>query len=75
MPRTVGERDKLDERTITSNEKVSGYLQRHNRTEARMRARVQAIAEEPFDAFPPELAGRQADAVDDNHVDVAARRP
>ena len=64
-----------DERTVASNQEMSGDLQAGNRAEAFVTSRVESIAEESLDLRPTELPGRQADPVDDDQIDVAPRRP
>ena len=71
VPGSAGEGDELDERAVASNQEMGRHPQVGDGSETVMRVGVEPIAEELLDMRPPELAGRQADSVHDDHVDTA----
>ena len=75
VPGPAGEGDELDERAVAPDQEMGGYPQIGDGAEALVSAWIDQIAEQVLNVGSPELAGRQADAMDDDQVDVAAGRP
>ena len=60
MPGALGKRHKLDDRTITPNEKMRGYLHAADFSEVRVRVPIECIGKQGLD-----FRSRQIDRVED----------
>ena len=76
MPGPVLERDKLEQITVSFNQQMGGYPESGDRPERGIRMiRGNPVAEQVLDPSLPEASGWQADPVDDDEFDLAARWP
>jgi hypothetical protein len=67
VPGALRKRDKLDDAAVAPNEQVRGYFHTANFSEIRMRIPVECVGKKRLDFRSSELAGREADAVHDDH--------
>ena len=74
MPGAVEKRHVLGERAGPVDESVRGDPEPSEVPERGMVGRVQLVAEEAGDRAAPELAGGEADPVDDDEVDLRPGR-
>lgn len=72
MPRTVEKRDKLGQLPIASDQAMRRNLQTLDFRKIRMFIRIELIQEQAFNVTPAKYPRRQADAVDDNQIQLVA---
>lgn len=75
VPRALGARHELYGLAITPDQKVRGNPDLTEGGVIGMGARIEPVGEKRFDPRTPEFPGRQADRVDHDQLDGAARRP
>jgi hypothetical protein len=69
MPGTVIGTDKLQQLTLAPDEKVRGHLKTLNTFEVGVQVPVKLVGKQTLNSVALILSGRQADAVQHNHVD------
>ncbi len=74
MPGTIERRDELHGNAIAPDQKVRGHPQPTQLVEVRMRIAIEAVRKQIFNVRATELAGRQADVMDDQQADLGTFR-
>ena len=72
VPCTPCERHKLNDAAVPTDQQVRRYLHATDLLKVWVRIPVQPVREQRFDFRSAEFAGRQADAVDDDHRRLCA---
>ena len=74
MPSHVLGRDKLDDVTVSTNQKMRGYTEVSDLLKIRMSLRVERVCEEFRNVRPTKFARRQRYIVDHDELNRRARR-